>query len=79
MLFLAIYVNYTSQLLKCDLFSLFDRCYLMNKLDIQSIWKRQSSGSGHAFLISSGRNRISEKSEFRPELPGRNRVPVHHY
>jgi hypothetical protein len=43
--------------------------------DILSLWNQQSSSSGHDFFISSGWN--SEKSEFRQELTGRNRVPVH--
>ena len=30
-------------------------------------------------FMSSGRNRNFNKSEFRPELTGRNQVPVHPY
>jgi hypothetical protein len=38
------------------------------KIRLWSLWKRQSSGSGHLFLYSSGRNQNSEKSGYRSRL-----------
>jgi hypothetical protein len=52
-------------------FSLLWSCELLldtKTFDILSLWKRQGSGSGHAFFISSGWNRNSKKPGSRPEL-----------